>query len=430
MTRATHIVTYAWAMIAAGFTLLPSSDLFAQNQQPAATSRYAPPAGQATTQQQPQQQQPQRASVYGPAVGPQAQGAQPAQQGQQFVVQPAQGQVQPGQAQPGQVRPVAGQQPIRQPGPGVVGPNVPRVQVVQPMPQQPDWYPLKPEVQEWLDKVLAFWEERSNKVKTLECKFQKWEYDPAQIPGQFNELKALGKINEMPFTKFAAGTIKYGAPDKGLFKVEQLQNIVPGQQQQDGKQKYEAQPKENGEHWVTDGKRVFAFDALKKEVMESMLPPEMQGKALADGPLPFMFGARAESIKARYWIRPLQAESKDEYCLEAVPKSRQDAANFKMVQIVLDHEVYLPIRMQIFEGDWTPANPHRTAYRFSDRKENEKNAMAAILNPFNLPNPWAREFYEVATPPGWKRVVIDANGKVVGGGAANTATAPSGPVLK
>ncbi len=295
------------------------------------------------------------------------------------------------------------------------------------MPKAPEWYPLDPKVQEWVDGVLAFWEKRSNEVKTLECKFQKWEYDPAQIPGQFNQLKALGKISEMPFTKFAAGSIKYGAPDKGLFKVEQLQVIVPGQQQPDGKQKYEVQPKENGEHWVTDGKRVFAFDAIKKEVIESTLPPDMQGKALADGPLPFMFGARAESIKARYWIRPLQAENPGEYCLEAVPKSRQDASNFKMVQIVLDEKQYLPIRMQIFEGDWTATNPHRTAYRFSDREENEKNAMAALLDPLKL---WNRDFFNVVTPTGWKRVVIDANGKVVGGAPANTAIAPVGPKLK
>jgi TIGR03009 family protein len=295
------------------------------------------------------------------------------------------------------------------------------------MPQAPEWYPLDPKVQEWVDNVLAFWEKRSNEVKTLECKFQKWEYDPAQIPGQFNQLKALGKINEMPFTKYAAGVIKYGAPDKGLFKVEQLQAIVPGQQQQDGKQKYEPQPKENGEHWVTDGKRVFAFDALRKEVIERTLPPDMQGKALADGPLPFMFGARAESIKARYWIRPLQPEAAGEYCLEAVPKSRQDAANFKMVQIVLDEKVYLPVRMQIFEGDWTPANPHRTAYRFTDRQENESKAVQALLDPLKL---WIRQFYDVATPPGWKRIIYDANGNIVGG-AANTATAPiAGPALK
>ncbi len=293
------------------------------------------------------------------------------------------------------------------------------------MPQQPEWFPLDPKVQEWVDNVLRYWEERSNKVKTLECKFQKWEYDPGAIPNQFQQLKALGKLNELPFSKYARGVIKYAGPDKGLFKVEELMTIAVGEKNPDGTQKFNPQPKENGEHWVTDGKRVFAFDASQKTLTESQLPPEMQGKSLADGPLPFMFGARAETIRARYWIRPLKAEQAGEYCLEAVPKGRQDAANFKMVQIVLDEKQYLPTRMQIFEGDWSPVNPHRTAYRFDDRNENDAKVAQTLLDPLNL---FTRQFFQVETPHGWKRLVYDGTGKLISGGA-NTATLP-GPSLK
>jgi|GEM_PF-279837 len=425
MTRATRIVL-ATSLLS---TLVTGSELAAQK----------------TPQQQPGAQ-PARASVYGPVVGPAGPGGQvqtgQTQPRQNYQVQPAQGQ-QPAGPQQAQVRPVAGQEPIRQPADGGAQPagpaqlNVPRAAIVQPMPQQPEWYPLDAKVEAWVDNVLRYWEERSNKVKTLECKFQKWEYDPGEVANEFQRLKALGKLHELPFSEYASGVIKYAAPDKGLFKVEQLQTIVPGETTPDGKQKYKPQPKENGEHWITDGKRVFAFDARNKEVTERQLPPEMHGKSLADGPLPFMFGTRAETIKARYWIRPLQAEQAGEYCLEAVPKSRQDASNFKMVQIVLDEKQYLPTRMQIFEGDWSPANPHRTAYRFDDRIENDQNALKAILNPLNinltnpLPNPWAREFFEVDTPRGWKRIVYDANGNIVGGGGPNTVAAPQpGPVLK
>lgn len=385
--------------------------------------------------QNPQPNQPQRASVYGPSVGTPAAQAnrQQAQQGQ-----PQQGayQVQPAQAQQpvGQAGPANAQGPIRQPGmvnpngPGVPGANVPKVQVVSPGvgPQQPEWFPLDPKVQAWVDQVLLYWEKRSDQVKTLECTFQKWEYDPQAVPDEFNRLKTLGKLHELRYNKFAAGTIKYAAPDKGLFHVTELWGLAPDKTS--GELKHAKQPPENGEHWVTDGKRVFAFDAIKKEVIESQLPPEMQGKSLADGPLPFMFGARAETIKARYWIRPLQADSAGEYCLEAVPKSRQDAGNFKMVQIVLDEKEYLPVRMQIFDTDWSPSNPHRTAYKFENRTVNSAK-IGPLLNPLGLPlpNPWAKEFYEVKIPAGWKHVVIDANGKIVppGGTPANTATAPN-----
>jgi TIGR03009 family protein len=379
-------------------------------------------------------QPPQRASVYGPPVGATTQPAGQQPQQSRYQVQPVQAQQPVGQPQQsiGQAQPAGGQGPIRQPGlgnPGGPGLNVPRVQVVPPNvgPQQPEWFPLDPKVQEWVDQVLLYWEKRSDQVKTLECTFEKWEYDPQAVPDEYNRLKTLGKLHEMRYSKFARGVIKYAAPDKGLFRVTELYGLAPDEA--GGDLKYAKQPPENGEHWVTDGKRVFAFDAVKKEVIESQLPPEMQGKSLADGPLPFMFGARAETIKARYWIRPLRADNPGEYCLEAVPKSRQDAANFKMVQIVLDEKEYLPVRMQIFDTDWSISNPHRTAFKFDNRVVNSPK-VGPLLNPLGLPlpNPWAREFYEVTIPNNWKHTVVDASGKVIppgGNTPANTATAPN-----
>ena len=33
------------------------------------------------------------------------------------------------------------------------------------------------------------------------------------------------------------------------------------------------------------------------------MPPELQGKAIVDGPLPFLFGADAQKLKQRYYLR-------------------------------------------------------------------------------------------------------------------------------
>jgi len=407
MTRATRTL----------FVLFVSSvfagQLAAQNYQPQQqgnnpavaqanpASRYAPQGQQSGGQGQ---YQPAQGSVYGP---------QPAQNRQA----PANAQQNPAFNAQGQVIQATGQQPIRQPGaPGVAGQPIPvqgapggPLPAAPASPMQPEWFPLDPKVQEWVDNVLRYWEERSDKIKTLECNFQKWEYDPSYMPTEAQRLQLAGKLHELPFRAYSSGTIKYGAPDKGLFKVDTLQSIQLGKPGE--KHTYFTQPPENGEHWVCDGKRVYAFDSRNKQVIEQILPPEMQGKALADGPLPFMFGARAETIKARYWIRPLQAENKGEYCLEAVPKSRTDAANFKMVQIVLDEKEYLPVRMQIFERDFSPQNPHRTAYMFDKRVVNSESSLAKALNPLQLNlNPWHREFFEVKTPAGWKRIVQNPEG--------------------
>ena len=96
-----------------------------------------------------------------------------------------------------------------------------------------------------------------------------------------------------------------------------------------------------GEHWVCDGKSVFEFNHKAKQLIETTLPPELRGKAIADGPLPFMFGAKAESIKNRYWIRQLEREGEQApWRLEFVPKFR--GADYSRIRLSLDAARFLP----------------------------------------------------------------------------------------
>jgi hypothetical protein len=159
------------------------------------------------------------------------------------------------------------------------------------------------------------------------------------------------------------------------------------------------------------------------------LPPEMRGRAIADGPLPFMFGAKAETIKARYWVRSLEAAPDDKskqnkYWLEAVPKSRQDAQNFKQVRIVLDSSDYLPESLEIFAPHYDPPrNDARQTYVFSKRKTTDQAAFDDLLKPFRgAVDPFKiifRDFHEVKIPLGWQKVVqSDAVGVPVSGPAA------------
>jgi TIGR03009 family protein len=309
------------------------------------------------------------------------------------------------------------QQPVRQAqatGP-IVQPTAgspaagPQPGIAPVMPQQPEWAArMTLDEQKWLDEVLRFWESRSDKVQFFGCKFQRWDYD-----GGF-----VGADQKWNPRTYAEGTIKYGQPDKGLYKVEKLVSVLPGQPGQPPQQV--VQNAEQGEHWICDGQRIFSFEASKKQVTETPLPPEMRGKAIADGPLPFMFGAKAETIKARYWIHGLVAAAGDKskegkYWLEAVPKSRQDAQNFKMVRIVLDQQDYLPESLEVFAPNYDPPrNNARQAYVFSERKaEDEKSigaAFAAGVDPLKL---FHREFFEPRVPLGWKKVV-DAGGVPAG----------------
>jgi len=359
--------------------------------QVASGQTYGPqPGGPAPqTRTAPQQPQPpQRGSAYAP---PQQAGA--------YAVRPAGGQ-QPAGPQP--VGPQsagsqpAGVQPVAQPGAAVgqggrapipagrAPQNLPPAQVA-PAPQPPPWaQQMTPEQAAWLDQFLGFWETRSNKVKTFECKFQCWKYDTFAPPG-------------VPHV-YTEGSVKYAQPDKGLYRVEKLSTYQPPP----ANPPHAVQDPTLGEHWVCDGKQIFQFDAPARKVVVLPLPVEMQGKAIADGPLPFMFGAKSETIKARYWVRGLQGDP-GKYLLEAVPKSRQDAQNFKKVIIQLDEKTYLPDMLQVFEPNSDEKNQYRKTYKFVDQKTtDDKMTLADFAKFFDV---FRREFYEPRIPQGWKKEV-------------------------
>ena len=291
------------------------------------------------------------------------------------------------------VRPASDQQPIREPGKGAAPRNPPIGPIAQGPPRQPDWFPLAANVQQWVDDVLVEWERESAKVNYYECTFERWEFEPVFGPRDGNP-KTL-----------ASGVLKYQSPDKGLFRVENLQQYVPPAQP-GGKPHFVVPKGEFGEHWVCNGVSIFEFDNRQKKLFERVLPKEMQGKAIADGPLPFLFGAQAATIKQRYWIKPLTPPDgvNNEYWLEAWPKSRQDSANFKFVQVVIAQNDFMPSALAVYMPNYNPkTNPARIEYQFADRKARLKSEKfkAADLQ-F-----WKAQFYEPKTPLGWKKEVMN-----------------------
>ena len=310
------------------------------------------------------------------------------------------------------VRPAADTQPIREPGPGQPPPRQPlkgappQQPRVDAPPQQPQWFPLDPALQKWVDDVLVEWEAVSSQVHYFECTFHRFEFEPVFGP----------KDGVTPKSR-ATGVIKYQQPDKGLLRVEKLEHFVPGPPGE--KAKFETPKDEFGEHWVCDGKSIFEFDNRQKKLIQRILPKEMQGTAIADGPLPFLFGAKAAAIKQRYWIRPIRDEEKprgadNQYWLEAWPKSRQDAANFKFVKIVIAPDDFMPSALGVYGPNFDPKrNAAHIDYLFEDRKATMKGSPKITFQQVKF---WEREFFEPKIPFGWKKVVENLGNPPVAAG--------------
>lgn len=258
------------------------------------------------------------------------------------------------------------------------------------MPRAP-FSPRSPEEEKYIGDLLKYWEFSSGKIKRYKCNFTRWEYDPVFGPGA-NEKGIV------PAKTIATGVVQYESPDKGMYQVQQLFDFGPPKQP-GGQPQYVPRKNDEGEKWICNGQYVYEFDFPRKRLLAKELPPEMRGTAIADGPLPFLFGVKADKVKERYWLRVITPKNAiEEYWLEAWPKRREDAANFKKVEVIIDEKDFLPKAIQIFATNYDPRkNQSRTAFTFENRETKDSN--------FNL-NIFKRAFHEPKTPKGWTAEVV------------------------
>jgi len=260
-------------------------------------------------------------------------------------------------------------------------PNEPRV---------PDWMPLTKEHQNYINQILAAWEGKSSRINRYHCEFTRWKYDLGF--DQAGELIMDGR-NEEAASEIVKGQITFEAPDKARFEVKDGWLFVP-----DTKSYKRATLDEVGQHWICDGQSFFEYVYRQKTIRKFQLPPEAQGEALTTGPLPFLFRAKANDLSNRFWLRIVTPKDEEEaYHLEATPKSKEDAAEFSRVVIILDEEEFLPKAIALFPPGAKPNSPERQLYVFDKRKVNPK-LTKLIETIFD-------KFYEPPIPDGdWKIV--------------------------
>jgi TIGR03009 family protein len=216
-------------------------------------------------------------------------------------------------------------------------------------------FQLTPQEQARVDAVLNEWERKTQDVRTFECKFAKLTYDLV-----FGAQDKPASVDE--------GTIQYAKPNQGLYEI-----VGNG-----------------AEKWCTDGKSFYQYKFGEKQVVEHVLGPEAQGTGFAHCPIPFIFGAKADDIKRRYWLRLITpAERRDEIWLETYPKTQADAANYGRVDVILDANSMHPKAIQVYH----PGGKQRDVYSFGKPLVND---------PLRV---FKRGVFSGPVPFGWKKVL-------------------------
>jgi TIGR03009 family protein len=256
--------------------------------------------------------------------------------------------------------------PAAQPAPQQEGEVRPQPPAQPPGPRQ-----VTDQEAAFIDQVLHVWEIESDKVKSYKGPFERWEYDPVFGP------KGIAKTK-------SRGMLKYLKPDKGELEITEARHYDAE------KQDWLEKKGDVLEHWVCDGKAVYEYKAREKQLVVRNLPPAMQGTAIADGPLPFVFGAKKDKLKQRYYFNVTHADEK-EIWLSAWPRFQRDAANFQHVELILNRQKFLPSAIQVF----LPNGDSRNVYIFHLDQVKVNDPLDRFLGSFQSPR----------TPPFWKRVV-------------------------
>jgi TIGR03009 family protein len=284
---------------------------------------------------------------------------------------------QPGAAPVGQLPP---DQPAAQPP--VQGPPL-----QQQPPQPPPGFNLDQIRAAQLDLVLDAWQAQSANVTTFRCPFERREYNRAFGPHPNIPLF----VNE--------GEVSFEKPDKGSFQITLIKKWTwqdppaqPGQAPPaERKGNYQPDPTAVGEHWVCDGRNIYEYRHDQKHLVVRPIPPQLQGKAIVDGPLPFLFGAEKNKVKLRYWLRLDEAhmqQNPKEVRIVVLPKFQADAANYSQVDVVLDKDKMLPTAMmvQLPNRDYNIYIFDLTKAKINSKWEQIKSLFA----PPELPRGWKR----------------------------------------
>jgi TIGR03009 family protein len=275
--------------------------------------------------------------------------------------------------------------------------------------QQRPFPELTPQEQQTIDQVLAYWEQETAKIERFSCEFSRWEFD-SQAPGVQEVARQLGRGD---ITVAASrGVVRFQKPDRGLFKTE-VYTKMTGALTKDRQVELKVDPNNSGEWVVCDGKFVWDYDRKEKIRTKLELPPEMQGLGIMNSPLPFLFGVKAEEIKARYWVRAISPGTENgrpvenKYAVEAYPKYPVDAVNYHHVQIVLDREMFLPELMVLYMPEWSDQavnsngvviepRDKRMVYQFANRQINSNIFQKLSESIFQ------RDFIPIDPGAGWK----------------------------
>jgi len=205
-----------------------------------------------------------------------------------------------------------------------------------------------------LEDLLVLWEQQSSKVNKLRGEIKRFTYDSV-----FSEEKR------------ALGTFWYQSPDMGRidFQAVKVPDPAINPNKKDANGKPYSIVSDVPQRWICTGKQIFIIHDSTKIYDKIDIPAQQQGKNIMNGPLPFLFGLKAEQAKARYMLSlgdmhlPQGKVEKladgttrqwpPQVHIVAFPRLEVDAREWSRAEVMLDAKTFIPMAIKLFNPQGT-----------------------------------------------------------------------------
>ena len=219
--------------------------------------------------------------------------------------------------------------PVRQASASGVKPQRPAAQALQVDPR--------------LEAVLQTWGERSGRVKKLSGNHKRFIYQ-----------------NANGAERRSVGAFAFQSPDKGMLRILPDKTVKPDAKSV--RKGPDGQPlrvlADDVEQWVCDGEQILqmevGFDGKQYSRIE--IPPRMRGENIIQGPLPFLFGVSAKTLKQRYRMKLGDKHTwqpggqSGVVHVIAYPLRKVDAQTWQKADVLLDGRTFLPTAIRMMDG--------------------------------------------------------------------------------
>ena len=194
--------------------------------------------------------------------------------------------------------------------------------------------PQKPEeIDPALMRILQTWEAKSAAVKKMNGTFARHKYE-----------STFGVV------EVAKGEYWYEAPDKGRMdflpddRVPETQ--PPATTQRNGKT-YSLH-RAGSERWICNGQEILNVDDDDKQYNRIVIPEQYRGVRISEGPLPFLFGMKADKLIERYRLQLGEMHDPQKILhIVAIPLLPSEQREFRRAEILLNPQTYMPTYLKL-----------------------------------------------------------------------------------